>query len=68
VAVTVTASGLVRDLCLLAELAVADAVVSDQLLTLLPGESATFVVTGPGAALVPSETWSTLLWHDARLR
>jgi beta-mannosidase len=68
VSVEVRAAGLVRDLCLLAELVVPDAVVSQQLVTLLPGESAIFTVTGPGAAAVPAEQWSSLLWHDARLR
>ncbi|MHA7134660.1 glycoside hydrolase family 2 protein [Oerskovia turbata] len=46
--VTVTASVLVRDLALLADKAHPDASVDDQLVTLLPGESATFMVSSPG--------------------
>lgn len=43
-AVMVTATTLVRDLCLLADRVDADAVVDSQMVTLLPGEEHTFVV------------------------
>jgi len=68
VAVRVTAGGIVRDLCLLAELAVPDAVVDRQLVTLLPGESVTFTVTGPGAGALDAARVTGLLYDDARLR
>ncbi|MFF3066536.1 glycoside hydrolase family 2 protein [Oerskovia sp. NPDC057915] len=45
--VTVTARDLVRDLALLVDKVDPDATVDDQLVTLLPGESATFTVTSP---------------------
>ena len=68
VEVAVTTDVLVRDLCLVAELAVPDAVVDTQLVTLLPGESATFRVTGPDADLLTADRVADLLFHDARLR
>jgi beta-mannosidase len=46
--VRVTARGLVRDLCLLVDQADPDAVVDEMLVTLLPGETATFRVTSGG--------------------
>jgi beta-mannosidase len=46
--VTVTATTLVRDLALLVDKADPTAVVDDMLVTLLPGESRTFVVTAEG--------------------
>jgi beta-mannosidase len=52
--VEVRAHTLVRELCLLADRVAADAVVDDQLVTLLPGESVVLRVdlprTDPGAA------------------
>jgi beta-mannosidase len=45
--VTVTAENLVRDLTLLVDKVDAAAVVDDQMVTLLPGESATFRITSP---------------------
>ena len=67
VRVTVHARGLLRDTCLLAEIAVPDAVVEPQLVTLLPGESVTFEVRVPGA--VPEGVdWADLVWSDNRLR
>ncbi|TDC49189.1 glycoside hydrolase family 2 protein [Jiangella ureilytica] len=45
--VRVTAESLVRDLALLADKAHPDAVVDDQLVTLLPGEQVTFRVSAP---------------------
>ncbi len=55
--VEVTATGLVKDLALLVDGVHPDAVVDDMLLTLLPGERATFQVTGaladPQALLGP---------------
>jgi hypothetical protein len=68
VRILVRALGLLRDLCLLAEIEVPDAVVDTQLLTLLPGETATFRVTGPGVREVPVERWRELLWSEGRLR
>ena len=46
--VTVTAENLVRDLTLLVDKVDPVAVVDDQLVTLLPGESVTFRVSGAG--------------------
>jgi beta-mannosidase len=67
--VTVTAATLLRDLCLLAELAAPDAVVAGQLVTLLPGESAVVRVRFPDDGQVPSDAELTeLLWSDNRLR
>jgi beta-mannosidase len=67
--VSVTARSLLRDVCLLAELAVPDAVVSDQLLTLLPGESAVIRVELPdGGTTADTVDWATLVWSDNRLR
>ncbi len=68
VLVTATAGTLLRDLCLLAEVVAPDAQVDRQLLTLLPGETATFRVTGPGVTGVTASAWANLLWHDARVR
>jgi beta-mannosidase len=67
-AVRVTARALLRDLCLLAELAVPDAVVEGQLATLLPGESAVLVVTLPEGTAPEGVDWTALLWSDNRLR
>jgi beta-mannosidase len=65
--VTVQAQGLLRDTCLLAEIAAPDAIVEPQLVTLLPGESVTFDVHIPGA--VPQGVdWADLVWSDNRLR
>lgn len=52
-----------RDLVLLAETdaRLADAVVDDQLRTLLPGEVATFTVTAARAAGLSAAEWGTLL-------
>jgi beta-mannosidase len=67
VRVTVHAADLLRDIVLLAEVAVPDAVVEPQLVTLLPGESVTFDVIVPGAS--PSDVdWADLVWSDNRLR
>jgi beta-mannosidase len=67
VRVTVRARGLLRDTCLLAEIAVPDAVVEPQLVTLQPGESVTFDVRVAGA--VPAAIdWADLVWSDNRLR
>jgi beta-mannosidase len=44
--VRVSARTLLRDLCLFADRLAPDAVVDDMLVTLLPGESHTFTVTG----------------------
>ena len=67
VRVTVHARGLLRDTCLLAEVALPDAVVEPALVTLLPGESVTFQVHVPGA--VPEGIdWADLVWSDNRLR
>lgn len=52
--VTLTASTLVRDLTLLVDKVDADAVASDALVTLLPGESATLIVRHDGAGLAAS--------------
>ncbi|MBW9095119.1 glycoside hydrolase family 2 protein [Microbacterium jejuense] len=52
--VTVTAHSLVRDLTLLVDKVDPDAVASDALLTLLPGESATVLVQHEGPALAAS--------------
>ena len=69
VLLTVTARVVLRDLSLLAELADPDAVVEGQLVTLLPGESATFHVTFPdGVPGLSSSVWRQLLWSDNRLR
>jgi len=63
----VHAADLLRDIVLLAEVAVPDAVVEPQLVTLLPGESVTFDVIVPGAS--PSDVdWADLVWSDNRLR
>jgi beta-mannosidase len=67
VRVTVHARGLLRDVCLLAEIAVPDAVVEPQLVTLLPGESVTFEVSVPDAVPVDTD-WADLVWSDNRLR
>ena len=67
VRVTVHAPELLRDICLLADVAVPDAVVEPQLVTLLPGESVTFDVTVPGAA-PEGVDWADLVWSDNRLR
>lgn len=63
VAIRVVAHHLVRDLVLLAETddRLPDARVDDQLLTLLPGESATFTVTAGAASTLSSTDWSHLL-------
>ena len=53
-AVTITAAGLVRDLVLLVDKVDPDAVASDALITLLPGESTTLLVRHEGAALAAS--------------
>ncbi|MFB7892984.1 glycoside hydrolase family 2 protein [Microbacterium sp. NPDC056044] len=53
-AVTLTASTLVRDLALLVDKVDADAVASDALVTLLPGESTTIVVRHDGGGLAAS--------------
>jgi beta-mannosidase len=67
VRVTVHAQGLLRDVCLLAELALSDADVEPQLVTLLPGESVTFEVHAESA--VPEGIdWADLVWSDNRLR
>lgn len=68
VLVQVRALGVIRDLCLLAELECPDAVVDAQLHTLLPGETVTFRVTGPGVGRVADERWRELLWSEGRLR
>jgi beta-mannosidase len=65
--VTVHARGLLRDVCLLAEIAVPDAVDEPQLVTLLPGESVTFEVSVPDAVPVDTD-WADLVWSDNRLR
>ncbi|MFE5409260.1 glycoside hydrolase family 2 protein [Microbacterium sp. NPDC056569] len=52
--VTLTASTLVRDLTLLVDKVDPDAVASDALMTLLPGESATLVVRHDGEGLAAS--------------
>jgi beta-mannosidase len=52
--VTLTSTGLVRDLTLLVDKVDPDAVASDALLTLLPGESTTLLVRHDGAALAAS--------------
>ena len=65
--VTVRARGLARDVCLLAELALPDAVVEPQLVTLLAGETVTFAVTWP-AGVDASVAWADLVWTDNRLR
>ena len=44
--VTVTADSLLRDVCLFPDRLHPNAVVDEMLVTLLPGESTTFVVTG----------------------
>lgn len=64
--VSVTASGLIRDLCLLAGLnsRLADATVDRQLALVLPQETVTFAVASPGAADVPASQWLTLLAAD----
>ncbi|WP_298458245.1 glycoside hydrolase family 2 protein [uncultured Cellulomonas sp.] len=63
VTVEVRAEGLVRDLVLLAETdaRLPDAVVDDQLLTLLPGETATFTVTAARAGELDAQEWAALL-------
>jgi len=67
VRVTVQARGLLRDTCLLAEIAVPDCTVEPQLVTLLPGESMSFDVRCTGA--VPQGVdWADLVWSDNRLR
>jgi len=68
VTVTVTSSGIARDLCVLAEVAVPDAVVDRQLVTLLPGETATFTITGEGVSDVDEARWAGLVRHDGSLR
>jgi beta-mannosidase len=68
VLVDVTAVTLARDVSLLAELVAPDAAVDRQLLTLLPGERASFRVSGPGVEDVPELGWADLLWHDQRVR
>ena len=68
VLVQVRALGLVRDLCLLAELEIPGARVDTQLHTLLPGESVTFRVTGPGVREITTEGWRELLWSEGRIR
>lgn len=61
--VTVSVSSLVRDLVLLTELhpLLAEARVSTQLLVLLPGEEATFVVTGAAKGAISGDDWGRLL-------
>ncbi len=61
--VTVTASDMIRDLVLLAEThpALADVTVDRQLVTLLPGETVTFTVEGPGVDEPTDEEWTSLL-------
>jgi beta-mannosidase len=54
--VTVTAANLVRDLALLVDKLDGRARVDDQLVTLLPGESVTFVVTS--AAQIEDAAWA----------
>ena len=51
VEISVRATGTVRDLCVLADKVDPDAVVERQMLTLLPGESATFRVRTAGTAV-----------------
>ncbi|NYI06848.1 glycoside hydrolase family 2 protein [Allostreptomyces psammosilenae] len=58
VRITVTARALLRDLALLADRVLPAAEVDTMLLTLLPGESATFTVRGPGVGAVPAERWA----------
>lgn len=69
VCVHVVARDLVRDLALLAETApeLRDAVVDQQLLLLLPGETATFTVTGAAVSGVADATWAGLLSAGALL-
>jgi beta-mannosidase len=59
-----TARGLVRDLALLADRLAPDAVVDDMLVTLLPGESATFTVR-TAAALTREELTDPLALRSA---
>jgi len=66
--VIVTASQVLRDAVLLAELAVPDAVVSGHPATLLPGERATFRVQLPPGDGPADVDWARLLWSDNRLR
>lgn len=67
VRVTVRARELLRDTCLLAEVALPDAAVEPQLVTLLPGESVTFEVRVPGGERQDVD-WADLVWSDNRLR
>jgi beta-mannosidase len=67
VRVDLCCGGLLRDVALLAELELPDALVDEQLLTLLPGERASFTVRGSRAAEISSSRWRDVLWHDARL-
>ena len=61
-AVTITAQSLVRDLCLFPERLDPAARVSDQLITLLPGESTRLRISG-GRRLSPEELWTPgVLW------
>lgn len=61
--VQVVAQDLVRDLVLLAETdpRLRDAVVDQQLLLVLPGETATFTVTGAGVAAIADTAWVEML-------
>ncbi|RRS00306.1 glycoside hydrolase family 2 protein [Glycomyces terrestris] len=56
VAVTVTAESVLRDVCLFADRLDPDAVVDKALVTLIPGETATFTVTSEAIAASPELT------------
>jgi beta-mannosidase len=67
VRVSVQAHGLLRDVCLLAEVVLPDAVVEPQLVTMLAGESVTFEVRTASARSAAID-WADLVWSDNRLR
>jgi beta-mannosidase len=66
--VSLRARTLIRDAWLPAELAVPDAVVEPQLVTLCPGESLTFDVSLPPGVTGDGVDWADLVWSDNRLR
>jgi len=63
----VSSTGVLRDVAVLAEIILPDAVVDDQLRTALPGERITFTVRADGAGRLPAEQWRDLVWHHGRL-
>jgi beta-mannosidase len=66
--VEVRADALLRDLALLADVRLPDAIVDCQVMTVLPGETVTFAVRGRGTGALAPEDWADLLYSEARVR